>query len=302
MARIFLTKVCGFSPEDYPALGFNTEGARLKFLRKSEPGDWVVLAGTRAAPTQLNYQGRLLGEVQLGTEQIDVEEVLRSIGTEIPEDHYREDGKYRWPFGLPMISTERFADLPDLAELFGDYLPGTQWASYALDIGETLGSEAQAKVEALRTEPAQIADAPAIVRQRERQRALVLNRDSGPTGPGPSSTRTGSDRTPGAASAYVLELQGGPRKVIKAGYTTDVEDRVSSLNKGLVPIVTGYSWKLILRQAFATENQAYAFEQIIHNRLRQYRVEGEQEIYSITLNGLNSVWSDVFFRSDWAVS
>ena len=301
MARIFLTKVWGFSPEEYPALGFNTEGARLKFLRESDPGDWVVLAGTRAAPTRPNDQGRLLGKVQLGTEQIDVEEVLSSIGTEIPEDHYKADGKYRWPFGLPMIYAERFPDLPDVANLFGDYLPGTQWASYALDLSQTLGHEAQATVEALRTTPADIVDAPAIVRQRERQRALVLNRTGGLTGPGPSTTRTGSDRTSGAASAYLLELQGGPRKVFKVGYSTDLEGRLASLNKGLIPSVTGYSWRLTLRQAFATENQAYSFEQILHDRLRQYRIDGEQEIYSITQNALTSVWSDVFFRADWAV-
>jgi len=301
MARIFLTKVWGFSPEVYPALGFNTEGGRLKFLRESGPGDWVVLAGTRAAPTKPNCQGRLLGKVQLGTEQIDVEEVLRSIGTKIPAEHYREDGKYRWPFGLPMISARRFPDLPDLAQLFGDYLSGTQWASYALEIGETLGSKAKATVEALQTVPADIVEAAAIVRQRERQRALVLNRARGPTGPGPSTSRTGSEREVGAASAYLFELQGGTCKVFKVGYSADAEDRLVSLNKGLISSITGYSWKLVLTQEFATENQAYAFEQILHDRLRQYRVDGEQEIYSIARSAIHTVWVDVFFQSDWAV-
>lgn len=302
MARIFLTKVWGFSPEDYPAIGFNSEGARLKFLKESEPGDWVVLAGTRAAPTQPKYRGRLLGKVQLGPEQIDVEKVVRSVGTEIPEDHYLEDGRYRWPFGLPMISAQRFPELPDLAQLFGDYLSGTQWASYALDLGKKLGGEALAKVEALRTEPANIVEAPAIVRQRERQRSLVLNRTGGPTGPGPSTTRTGSDRAYSVASAYLLELQGGPRTVFKVGYSGDLEGRLASLNKGLVPSVTGYTWRLVTRQEFATENLAYAFEQILHARIRQYLIDGEQEIYLIGRNDLDRAWVDVFVRGDWAVS
>ena len=302
MSRIFLTKVWGFSPEDYPALGFNTEGARNKFLKESEPGDWVVLAGTKAAPTQPKYRGRLLGKVQLGPQLIDVEEVLRSVGTEIPADHYLEDGRYRWPFGLPMISALRFPDLPDLAELFGDYLSGTQWASYALDIGEKLGVEAVAKVESLRVEPVEIVDAPVIVRQRERQRCLVLNRNGGPTGPGPTLIRTGSERDTCSAVAYLLELQGGPRKVFKVGYSSDIECRLSALNKGLVTSVTGYSWKLVTSQMFATENQAYVFEQILHARLRQYLIDGEQEIYSIGRNDLDRVWVDVFFGGDWAVS
>ena len=98
MQRIFLTKVWGFDPETYPALGFNSEGGRLKFLKESAPGDWVVLAGTRGSPTDSSDQGRLLGKVQLGTEEVDVEEVVRSVGTAIPADHYNEDGQYRWPF------------------------------------------------------------------------------------------------------------------------------------------------------------------------------------------------------------
>lgn len=301
MARMFLTKVWGFSPEDYPALGFNTKGARRKFLKESESGDWVVLAGTRAAPTRPKDQGRLLGKVQLGTEQIDVEEVVRSVGTEIPDDHYQEDGTYRWPFGLPMISARRFSDLPDLAQLFGNYLPGTQWASYALDLGNTLGSDAQARVEALRTESADIIEAQAIVRQRERQRALVLNRTGGTTGPKPSATRTGSDRAARAASAYLLELQGGQGKFFKVGYSGDVEGRLAALNKGLLPSVTGYSWRLVARQEFRTEEQAYAFEQTLHERLRQHRVDGEQEIYAVERSELDTAWADVFFRGDWAV-
>jgi hypothetical protein len=113
MTRIFLTKVWGFDPESSPALGFSTEGGRLKFLSESEPGDWVVFAGTKGSPTAPHHQGRLLGKVQLGPEQIDVEDVLRSVGTEIPDEHYTENGTYRWPYGLPMIAALRFPDLPD---------------------------------------------------------------------------------------------------------------------------------------------------------------------------------------------
>ncbi len=112
MSRVFLTKVWGFSPESYLALGFNAKGARIKFLRESQPGDWVILAGTRGFPTASEFQGRLLGKVQLGKDEVDVEEILHSIGTDIPDDHYSEDGKYRWPFGLPMINAKRFTDLP----------------------------------------------------------------------------------------------------------------------------------------------------------------------------------------------
>ena len=60
MAKFFLTKVWGFSPETYPALGFNREGGRHKFLKESSPGDWVVLVGTRDAPTRPEERGRFV--------------------------------------------------------------------------------------------------------------------------------------------------------------------------------------------------------------------------------------------------
>ena len=299
MARIFLTKVWGFNPEIYPALGFNSEGARHKLLRESKPGDWVVLAGTRGAPTPTEQRGRLLGRVQLGTEEIDVEAVLHSIGTKIPEESYLENGRYRWPFGLPMISAERFPDLPDLAQLFGNYLSGTQWASFALDIEASLGSEARTKIDALRTEPVKIVDSPIIIRQRDRQKSLELNRSGGRTGPGPSTARSASEREPSAAFAYVLELVGGQRQIYKVGYSADFEGRITFLNKGLVSSVTGYSWRLAKIQSFPSEKLAYSFEQDIHKHLRRFLVDGEQEIYCVGRKELESAWVDIFFRGEW---
>ena len=54
--------------------------------------------------------------------------------TPIPENQYNADGKYRWPFGLPVISAERFPGKPDLSAVLDSYLSGTQWAAYALDV------------------------------------------------------------------------------------------------------------------------------------------------------------------------
>lgn len=300
MPKVFLTKVWGFDPETYPALGFNSEGGRLKFLKESAPGDWVVLAGTRGAPTEPGDQGRLLGKVQLGPEEIDVEQVVRSVGTPIPDDHYNDDGRYRWPFGLPLIAAERFLEKPDLADVLGDYLPGTQWASYALDVASTLGPAKQIQLEGLRTEVASIIDAPAIIRQRERQRALVLNQTKGATGPGPSTFRSASVRVAGTASVYIFQLQGGPRTAYKVGYSGDLDARLALFNKGLISPVTGFYWKPVMSQTFATEKQAYAFEQILHARLRPYTVEGEQEVYAMRWEDLNRAWTDELINADWA--
>jgi hypothetical protein len=57
-----------------------------------------------------------------------------------------------------------------------------------------------------------------------------------------------------------------------------------------------------MSQKFGTEKQAYAFEQILHARLRPYTVEGEQEVYSMKRDDLNRMWTDVFKEADWATS
>jgi T5orf172 domain-containing protein len=298
--RIFLTKVWGFDPEEYPVLGFNREWGRRKFLRESGPEDWLVLAGTRLAPTPREKRGRLLGRVQLGTQEVSVEEILRSVDTEIPAEHYLH-GRYRWPYGLPMIAAYRFPNLPDLAAVFGNYLPGRQWASYAIDLEEALGSEAVKRIEALPEEPAHILEIPAIKRQRERQRALARNRRKGPTGPAPSDHREGSFRSPSSAAAYLLKLEGGRENVFKVGYSGELDSRLTTLNKGLLSRVTGFSWRMVAKQNFGSERQAYAFEQEVHRRLRKYLADQELEIYFISQQEIELVWRDVFFAADWAI-
>lgn len=262
--------------------------------------DWVVLAGTRDAPTPPEERGRLLGRVQLGTQEINVEEVLRSVGSQIPNEHYLEGGRYRWPYGLPMIAAERFPELPDLEQLFGSYLTGTNWASYAIDLEATFGSEILRTIEALRVEPVGILEVSAIILQRERQRALARNQSEGPTGPGPSDHRKGIVRDPGTAWAYLLKLQGGKDNVFKIGFSQDVESRLATLNKGLLSTLTGFSWRLVEKLAFGSEEQAYKFEQEVHRRLQKFRVDMELEVYLVNQQQIESAWREVFFEASWA--
>jgi hypothetical protein len=301
MAKLFLTKVWGFEPEMYPALGFNSEGARRNFLRASSPGDWVIFAGTLGPETDPSDQGRLLGKVQLGPEQINVEETLRSVAYEIPKNQYNPDGKYKWPFGLPIISAVRFSGKPRLIDVLGNNLSGTQWAAFALDVREKLGDEAQAKLEALPTETASVVEAPAIARQLARQRVFLLNRPV--TGPGPSASRAASTRVLGEGSVYRLELQGREaRDVFKIGFSKDVDVRLASHNKPLLSSITGYSWRLVDNPLqFPTEQQAYNFEQIVHRRLKPFLIHGELEVYRVARKELDRVWQDVLYRADWAV-
>ncbi len=157
------------------------------------------------------------------------------------------------------------------------------------------------KIESLSTEDAQIVEAPEIIRQLERNKALNLNKTNGATGPGPSNSRTGTNREISSASAYIMKLNGGQADIYKIGYSSDINARLSALNKGLISGVTCFSWELIQTQAFSDEKKAYNFEQHMHKRLRQSLVKNEREIYHISYNELNSVWIDEFYNSSWAL-
>jgi hypothetical protein len=235
-----------------------------------------------------------------GKEEINVEETLRSVGYDIPTNQYNSDGKYKWPFGLPIISALRFPDKPRLLDVLGSNLSGSQWAAFALDVREKLGDEAQAKLEALPTEIAQVVEARAIIRQREKQRVLALSGRF--TGPPPSMTRSASETTDVGGCVYWLRLQGA-REVFKIGKSKDAEVRLAEHNKPLLTCVTGFEWTLKLQPLrFPTERQAWDFEQAVHRRLRQYLPPGETEIYRVAEKEIDRIWWDEFSRADWAIS
>ncbi len=294
---VFLTKVWGFGPETYPALGFHRDGARLKFLRESKPGDWVVMAGTKGDDTARHQRGRLLGMVQLGADAIDVEAVLESVGTPIPQEHYL-DGSYRWPHGLPMLAARRFTPQPDLKSTLGSYLPGLQWAAFALNLREALGSAAVAAIESLPYAEVDIIESPIIARQRSRAATLARARR---TGPGPSTHRRASDLAPGEGLTYLLQLVGTRRSVFKVGYTKrDLGVRVGELDGGLVGEISGLSWRPRLSQPFPSASDAYRFEQELHATLTRWLVPGETETYEIDRGQLETHWATVLNAAKWA--
>ena len=297
--KVFLTNTWGFGPELDPTWGFNTKAGRNKFLRESEPGDWVICAGTRNAPTASHERGRLLGMVQLGVLEIRVLEVLCALELEIPPEHFDENGQYRWQWGLPILNAVRFVDPPDTNKLFGSYLNGFRWVSFALNIAENVGAHAPRLIEALPQQQVSFAELPANFDQRALQASILLSRRAS-TGPGPSTERSASSREAGAGFAYVFQLEGvRSRDVFKVGYSKDVDQRVRDLNKGLLKAVTGYSWKPIMRQAFATEDQAFTFEQEMHDALKPHLVAGEREVYRLRKGSLETKWMELLTRGAW---
>lgn len=304
--KYFLTKVWGFSPHDYPVLGFPVGGGLNKFLKESRLDDWVVVAGTKGDNTSADERGRLLGMMRLGRNMVPVVRVLKSLGTKIPRAHLRADGSYRWPTGLPMVEARRFVDAPDLDEVFGKYHWRQEWATYALDLTEKFEPDAIARLLALPTERVSVTLSPIIARQTVVDDVLELNRRPGPTGPAPANHRNAVDRDPPWGSAYLFRLRGrhdslSGLPILKVGRAVDVAERLGTLNRGLISTVTGYLWEYADEWRFWTENQAHAFEQAVHARLAGHVVEGQTEVYRMREDDLRSEWMNVFTQGKWAL-
>jgi hypothetical protein len=308
MERLFLTKVWGFDPEEWPIMGFGNQGALKKVLGEVKPGDWMILVGTKGPETKEEDRGRLLGRIQIDRSQVDTERLLKSVDYPFKPEHFDENNKFKWPYGCPMIKAERFVDKPLSLELFGHNFPEQSFIQYAPDIMtyDNYGKPMAEKIAALETEAAELLQIPYLEGALRVSKALESGRRL--KGPPPSRVRSGSVTDDGPAVCYCLKLNGidskraGPKEVYKIGWAIDAEDRCRTLNSGTVRAITGYYWELAMSYPFESHDHAFIFEQLIHDRLdmKGYRVDGEQEIFSATYGEILSTMNGAYASAEWA--
>lgn len=97
----FWTKVWG-KPDvpEHDALAFNSEKVRNSVLEAIQPGDIVVYLTSDATEADPMMRGRVSGAVEIADplRSVAVED-LRTDGRIKPQD-YRDDGRFRWPYGI----------------------------------------------------------------------------------------------------------------------------------------------------------------------------------------------------------
>lgn len=298
--RYFLTKTWGWSPETHPTLGFSTEGGRTKYLREATHGDWIVIAGTKGRQTDADERGRLLGMCRVGRDKVDAAEIMATLGTELSDDEKDENGRYRWPWAMPIVEAVRFDPQPDTEQVLGSYLPGQDWANYAIEIEHRLGRVAVDAILALPRTECEIASIPVLDREKAFAETLALQRRYGPSGPPPSAHRSASNREMVLGHAYAFALVGGKvRDAVKIGSSSDPEQRLAQLNAEIRPHLTGCRWKPMMRQVFPSETYAYRFEQLLLARLRDRLVEGDREVVAISEKDFLSAWGDILYSKKW---
>jgi hypothetical protein len=279
MPRVFATKVWGFNPSRWAALGFSRPGSRDTLARELRPDDWVLHIGTRVTGDTSPWdRGKLLGMARLGEREIPTE---MAVEPTLWADYLsRNRGRPKWPFGLPMVEAKQFVERADLDEY--DVIPRFRDANLGLVLGtnaiELTPEEAEAILR-LPTVPCELFSSPELEAARDHSnlRRLVRRRRQIPPGTG-ARTSSYEDQE---AYTYVLELAGdglsaaagrgdlGGRKgkrVYKVGYAVDVKDRAATLNFAF-PNLDALSWKASLSQRH--ENIVAAMAMEAHPRQRR---------------------------------
>lgn len=304
MPRVFATKVWGFNPDRWAVLGFSRPGSRDALARDIDPDDWVLHIGTRVTgDTNPRDRGKLLGLARLGVTAIASE---AGVEKQLWQDYLdRNNGRAKWPFGLPMVEAREFVDRDTLDEY--DIIPRFRGANFGLVLGTNaieLTAEEAERVLAHSTVPARLYSSPDLTDARERD-ALRRKLRRSPILPAPGQRTATYEDQPG--HTYALELVGegvakavgqfgiGGRlgkRVFKVGYAIDVRERVAALNFAF-PNLNSLRWKEYANQHHGTGIEAMAMEERIHNLLDAHtaRGAGNTETFVCTEDVLMAAWN-----------
>lgn len=116
----YWTKVWGQPDEPLKdALAFNSERTRDRVLNLTQPGDIVVYLTSDTTDAHPLIRGRVAGAVEVAGEPVMVEEIRAA--ERIRSHEYREDGRFRWPFGISVSRTWRVIDQESNDSLISDH-------------------------------------------------------------------------------------------------------------------------------------------------------------------------------------
>ena len=265
MRKLFLTKVWGYNPIDWPILGFSTPGGANKLAAEYHTGDWIVLVGTKSTPTADNDQGRLLGMVQVTNSIIQVEPILKSIGTTIGMEAYKETGDFRWEHGFPFLKALIFNTKPLLHEVLPDrnHQLGRAEAAYAL----ALSHEEAIQIEQLATHEIEITLPPEL--QTYKKLSSLITQE----GPVPSIGDRTSTYVDGINYVYIFRIKG--TNFYKIGRTNNIDRRLEEFNTSPHAIWAEKPLEQITSAPFNDAETAHSIEQIIHKNLSEYSMGHE---------------------------
>jgi hypothetical protein len=298
LPKIYATLAWGFAPEHWGAIGFSTESVRNNLaddLRKS--AGLVLTMGTMGDETAEPDQGRLLGLHEMATRPVPTQEM---VDPDRWADHLAENGgQPKWPFGLPIVSAERFLSPPLrvhlLPRLHDENLHRKLASNY-----ELLTPEETARVLDLPRE-----SVPEIWASSKASFIThLLPRP--PNGPPPAKGERLLSARSGPAATYCFRLQGSALghvvrylapstsnlEIFKVGFSNDPVRRLSELN-AYFPDENTLGWVADWAQWHRDEINAWTMEQEVFRILRTRRARHVKgEIFAVTLSQMRDAFTE----------
>ena len=276
MPKIYGTRFWGFSPEDEPFVAFLHEGTRDRLVRTAQPGDMIVVLGTKTNNTAPEDQGRLLGLVEFAHTSVFADDLISD--RTLSKSELFENGKFKWPYALPAVRSWRFPDKPLVEDVIGRQLS----MAAITDVDELTDTEAEAVLNLNRAE-AVLPETRAIRRvQRLGSHGRVGDQHKGGADPviPPSEWSRVVSRTDGPTYAYVFQY--GETNVWKVGISKNISERLLALNFSIPDEITESQWKPIYEQLFENGSEAFDMEQAVLSALGNFRTRNERVMCSLS--------------------
>ncbi len=281
---VFVSKVWGFDNPCGP-LVFNSAGWRDNSAAELQPSDRVLLVGTWGDETAEPDRNRILGMMEPSNIQV----ATSDFPLPNPTDHraYREDGSYRWPFGL-------------LNKRAWEFAPGLFLGAVAPREGNPFGSAAAAGIVPLTPE-----EAARVLAHPHHEIELLksISTDKKLVGEQEAKRRGAPVPTEGVrrgvmhmrlAPAYVYWFRLVAGKTIvghKIGWAFEWKRRLGQFNSVSLAALGGLQYKGHQVQLLGTARLAYHVEQQLFTALDQHRHPANREILTgIATPKVEEVW------------
>jgi hypothetical protein len=276
---MFITKTWGFGIPCGP-LQFGLAGWRDRARALLQPGDLVVIVGTKGPQTRQDEQGRVLGIMEPTTQ------IVNSQDFDLPTraEHFDANGNYRWPYGLLNREAWTILDRRELEEIsHRNFYIDAGVGIVPLTEGETANimSLARAPVELL---------LPVRARARLEGETAARRRGALP----PTAVRRGImylRREP--AYTYLMAIEGANGLAFKIGWAFEYTLREREFNQSALPALGGLRYRTRLHRLWDTALQAFLMEQALLRRFDQNRHPANREvIHRVTYETLEAAWVD----------
>lgn len=224
----YWTKVWG-QPGDpsEEALLFNAKSYRDRAKTLLKLGDVVVYLTSDATYADPAIKGKVAGAVEVSGELVMAED-LGIIARGLPEQ-FRDDGSFRWPYGLTISRSWRVLDRESNDNLIKDHaVKGLQGASFIHE----MDPEEIARFQSLRVQEQGSENIPEEVFRVSLRRPWHQK----------VGTRSGAEVNPGT-DLYVAWICDRPEMTVKIG-SGKYEDRIAALNMYRRPSQGEHLWAL----------------------------------------------------------